>query len=400
MYQTITLLAVFILVYSSVSRRLEMSPVSGAVVYTLFGLVFGPVCLGWLQLDVEREGLSLIAELTLSVVLFTDAANVNLKVLRKNLGLPVRLLLVGLPLTIVLGHFAGQWLLGGLGFFSLAILATMLAPTDAALGKAVVSDESVPKRIRESLNVESGLNDGICVPILFVFLTLVAPAGESVNTAGLAIRLIAEEIGIGLLCGVGITFVANHLLRAASRANWISETWGQWSIVALSTTCFAVAQLLGGSGFIAAFCGGILFGAMASGDKHATLLESECMGDLLSLFTWVVFGACFVGQGLASVTGPVILYAILSLTVVRMLPVFLCLSGTGLSTGEKLFSGWFGPRGLASIVFGVIVAGAAVPGGDTLAACVVCTVTFSILAHGVSANPLIKLLASREAGKG
>ncbi|MGB0416045.1 MAG: cation:proton antiporter [Coraliomargarita sp.] len=396
MYQTIALLSLFILIYSSVSRRLELTPVSGAVVYTVFGLLCGPACLGWLKLNVEAEALSLIAELTLAVVLFSDAASVNLKVLRQNIGLPLRLLLVGLPLTIGLGFLSGQLLLGGMGVWSVAILSTMLAPTDAALGKAVVTDESVPKRIRESLNVESGLNDGICVPILFVFLALVTSAQGSANTASLAFGLVAKEIGIGLVCGVGITNVANHLLRIAAEVDWISETWGQWSVVALSTTCFAVAQYFGASGFIAAFCGGLLYGAMARGNKHASLLESECTGDLLSLITWVVFGACYVGQGFAFITVEVVLFALLSLTVVRMLPVFVCLSGTGLSVGEKLFAGWFGPRGLASIVFAVIVLGAELPANDTLVACVICTVTLSILGHGLSANPLIKLLATKK----
>lgn len=398
MYEDLAIMAACVFLYSIVSGGLERTPVNGALVFILCGIALGPMGLGVLNLNLEREGLRTLAELTLALVLFTDAANANLGVLKKSFHIPRRLLLIGLPLTILLGFGAGILLFDTLTLIEVAILATMLAPTDAALGKAVVTNESVPANIREGLNVESGLNDGICVPILFVFLALASGTGSENGTSALALKLVAEEIGIGLAVGAGFTVLATSLLKRFSSRGWITETWRQLPVVALSLVCFAVAQLLGGSGFIACFAGGLLFGAIAPAHKAPLLLAAEGIGDTLALITWVLFGASVVGQALGSFSWEVLLYSLLSLTVVRMLPVFLTLTGMGLGTSEKLFMGWFGPRGLASIVFAVIVLGDKLPGGDIIAMTVTCTIILSVLAHGLSANPLVGVLVKRTEG--
>lgn len=355
----------------------------------------GPVGLGYLNLDLNAEGLRMLAELTLALVLFTDASNANLGVLKRNILIPKRLLLIGLPLTILLGFGAGILILDGLTLLEIAILATMLAPTDAALGKSVVTNESVPANIREGLNVESGLNDGICVPILFLFLAL---ATTSSSTEGgthiLAFKLIAEEIGIGVVVGLGLTSIAYWLIKWCAHKGWVADTWKQLPVVVLSVTIFTVAQLLEGSGFIACFTGGILFGAIAKKHKHQLLLAAEGTGDTMALITWVVFGATIIGQSLSSFSWSIVIYSLLSLTIVRMLPVFLSLSKLNLRSSEKLFIGWFGPRGLASIVFAVIVFNEKLPGGNTIAMTVVCTIMLSVIAHGLSANPLVAKLAA------
>lgn len=395
MYQNLALLGAFVFFYCILSGRLERTPVNGAIVFTLFGLICGPLGLGWLTLEADFEALSTLAELTLALVLFTDAANANLRELEHSFRIPLRLLLIGLPLTILLGMGAGVLIFDGLHLLEIAILATMLAPTDAALGKAVVSDESVPANIREGLNVESGLNDGICVPILFIFLVLAARTAGAGETTMLALRLVLQAIGIGAAVGAGLTFWGVRLLKVCADRGWITETWRQLPVPALAATCFAVAQFLGGSGFIACFVGGMLFGGLEKQHKHKLLLAAEGTGDTLALITWVVFGAVVVGQSLDAFTWRVVLYALLSLTVVRMLPVFLVLGGLQLRTDQKLFMGWFGPRGLASIVFAVIVMNAHLPGGTTLSMTVVCTIIMSIIAHGLSANPLVAALAKR-----
>jgi NhaP-type Na+/H+ or K+/H+ antiporter len=395
MYETLTILAAFTFLYSITSGGLERTPINGALLFTAFGLALGPLGLGILKLDVDREGLRTIAELTLALVLFTDASNANLGVLKKNIGIPRRLLLIGLPLTILLGFGVGVLIFDGLTLLEIAILATMLAPTDAALGKAVVTNESVPSNIREGLNVESGLNDGICVPILFVFLALVTATGAESSTPALAIKLVAEEIGIGVAVGVGLTVLGSWLGTRFADRGWITETWQQLPVPALAVACFAMAQWLGGSGFIAAFTGGLLFGGLVKRHKHELLLAAEGTGDTLALITWVVFGVAVVGQSVGSFGWEEVLYAVLSLTLVRMLPVFLVLAGMHLQTSEKLFMGWFGPRGLASIVFAVIVLNEHLPGGGTIGVTAVCTIVLSVIAHGISANPLIVALASR-----
>ena len=398
MYGNLAILAAFVFLYSLISGGLEKTPFNGAVVFTAFGFIFGPLGLGVLDLEVDAEGLSTLAELTLALVLFTDAANANLRELKRSFHIPQKLLLIGLPLTILLGFGAGVLVFDGLTLVEIAIIATMLAPTDAALGKAVVTNEAVPTNIREGLNVESGLNDGICVPILFIFLALATSVGAEGGTSMLALKLVAQAIGIGVAVGAGLTFLGVRLLTRFADRGWVTETWQQLPVPALAVTCFAVAQWLGGSGFIACFVGGMLFGGLEKQRKHKLMLAAEGTGDTLALITWVVFGAAVVGQSIGSFSWEVVLYAVLSLTVVRMLPVFLVLTGMKLRADEKLFMGWFGPRGLASIVFAVIVLNEHLPGGNTISMTVVCTIVLSILGHGLSANPLVAALAARIRG--
>jgi NhaP-type Na+/H+ or K+/H+ antiporter len=386
-YLDLVIFAVFILIYSTVAGALERTWISGAIIFTAFGILMGPVGLDLISFKADREAIRTLAELTLALVLFTDAAGADLGVLRKKQRLPIRLLLVGLPLTIALGWGVGALLFQNMTIFEVALLATMLAPTDAALGKAVVTNESVPNAVRQGLNVESGLNDGICVPILFVFLALATEKAGEGGPWQLAIKLVAEEIGIGLAVGVLLTGMACWLLKIAWRRKWLSEIWIQIPVVALAVACFAAAQFIGGSGFIAAFTGGLLFGAIAKQYREEFLRAAEGTGDIMALITWVIFGAAVVGQSLDNFSWFMVVYAILSLTIIRMMPVFLSLTGLKTNTEGKLFIGWFGPRGLASVVFAVIVVNANLPNGGALAMTVACTVLLSIIFHGVSANP-------------
>ena len=395
MYLDLAILALFILGYSLVAGRVERTWVSGPIVFTIFGLLIGPVGLDLLSFRADGESIRILAELTLAMVLFTDAAGADMGVLRKTEALPMRLLLIGLPLTILLGFGVGVLLFKQLSLVEIALLATMLAPTDAALGKAVVTNEAVPNAVRQGLNVESGLNDGICVPILFVFLALASGKAGEGGPWKLALELVAEEIGIGLAVGLALTTMASVLLKFAKGKGWLTHTWIQIPVVALALGCFGLAQFLGGSGFIAAFSGGLLFGALAKQHREEFLLAAEGTGDALALITWVIFGSAVVGQALGYFSWLDLIYAVLSLTLIRMLPVFISLTGMGVSIEGKLFMGWFGPRGLASIVFGVIVVNAKLPNSGPIAMTVVCTIILSILAHGITANPWAKAFGER-----
>jgi NhaP-type Na+/H+ or K+/H+ antiporter len=399
MYETLAVLALFIMVYSSVAGAVERTRISGPIVFTCFGLLIGPAGFALLDWDTDRELIRNLAEVTLAMVLFTDAAGADVRVLKNTTGVPARLLLIGLPLTIALGFAFGTLLIEHPSLFALAVLATMLAPTDAALGKAVITNEAVPGEIRQSLNVESGLNDGICVPVLLLFLALALDTTGDIGPLPLAAKLVVEQIGIGLAVGLVLTFIAVRLLKFARDRQWLTKTWTQIPILALALSCFAVAQYLGGSGFIAAFSGGLL---MAFMDKHLSrevkeeyLLASEGAGDTLALITWVTFGSAVVGQALGNFTWNILLYSFLSLTVIRMLPVFLCLTGSGIDTEGKLFIGWFGPRGLASIVFAVMVVNSELPDSGSLAMTVVCTIMLSIVGHGITANPWARAYGKR-----
>jgi sodium/hydrogen antiporter len=390
MYQNAAILAAFLLIYSAVAGRIERSWISGPIVFVAVGFILGPDALGVFRLNITGEGLRVLAELTLAMVLFTDAANADFGVLRRNRGLPERLLLVGLPLTIVLGFVLAAIVFPLLGTLEIALLAAMLAPTDAALGKPVVTNQAVPAVMREALNVESGLNDGICVPIVVLLIGLAVGTQIEGGTMVHVARVVVEEIGIGLIVGLALTWLTTLMLRFAERRGWISEHWVEIPIVALAAACFAGAQAAGGSGFIACFVGGLLLSGLRERHKEELLRGAEHMGEALALLTWVVFGGIVVARLIDRVTWPALLYAVLSLTVVRMLPVFLCLIGTRASTSDKLFIGWFGPRGLATIVFAVLVLDEKLPGNDTMMLAAGWTVLLSVIAHGVTANPLVR----------
>ncbi len=398
MYLDLVIFAVFILIYSAIAGAVERTWISGAIIFTAFGLLIGPVGLDLISFEVNRETIKILAELTLALVLFIDAASADVDMLRKARALPIRLLLIGLPLTILLGFGVGVILVETLSLLQVALVATLLAPTDAALGKAVVTNEAVPNEVRQGLSVESGLNDGICVPILFVFLALATGKAGEEGPWHLAMLLVAEEIGIGLAVGLALTALASLLLKFARGKDWLTHTWIQIPVVALALACFAAAQFLGGSGFIAAFVGGFLFGILAKQARDEFLRAAEGTGDTLALITWVIFGAAVVGKAVGHFNWLIMLYAVLSLTLIRMLPVFLSLTGMGVSTEGKLFMGWFGPRGLASVVFAVIVVNANVPNAGIIAATAVCTIMLSILAHGITANPWAKGFGERRRG--
>ena len=394
MYENLAVLAVFAFLYSVFAGGLAKTVISGPMIFIGFGLLFGPLGLGVLTWDVETNELRVLADLTLALILFIDAAIADLSVVRRSIRLPQRMLVVALPMIIVLGFGVGYLIFDDLTLFELAILATMLAATDAALGKGVITNKDVPEDIRESLNVESGMNDGICVPILFLFIALAVGSDIEGDSTSLAITLFIKEIGIGLVVGLGLTAVGSWLIKWCWNRGWLTSIWQQVPVVTLAVGSFAVAQSLHGSGYVAAFVGGILFGHLARGYEHELLHAAEGVGEVMALATWVVFGSAVIGQVYPYFSWQVVLYAVLSLTVVRMLPIFLSLAGTGQSTRSKLFLGWFGPRGLASIVFAIIVLSKDLPGEDLLAITVVCTVVLSIFAHGLTANPFAKAFAS------
>jgi sodium/hydrogen antiporter len=395
MYENAAMLAVFLLIYSAIAGRIERSLISGPIVFTAAGFILGADGLGILRIHVDGEGLRLLAELTLAMVLFTDAANSDFTIVKRNLGLPERLLLVGLPMTIVLGFLVTAVVFPRLEVLEMALLAAMLAPTDAALGKPVVTNPTVPPAMREALNLESGLNDGICVPIVVLLLGLAVGTQIEGGTVAHVARVVIEAIGIGLIVGLALTWLTTVMLRFAEGRGWISEHWVEIPIVALAAACFAAAQALGGSGFIACFVGGLLLSGLGARHKQELLRGAEHMGEALALLTWVIFGGIVVAHMIDRVTWSALLYAILSLTVIRMLPVFLCLIGTKTTVADKLFIGWFGPRGLATIVFAVLVLDEKLPGNDTIMLAAGWTVLLSVIAHGVTANPLVRRMATR-----
>jgi NhaP-type Na+/H+ or K+/H+ antiporter len=384
----LAIIATAVLAVAAASRLLTGTPVTAAMVFAGVGVIVGPLVLDELTSAPTGEGVRTLAEATLAVVLFADASRIKPRLLRREYAVPVRLLGIGLPLTIALGAVLAAALFDQLNATEAIVLAILLAPTDAALGEAVVTEPRLPSRIRQGLNVESGLNDGICVPLLLIALAA-ADVEDNATTSHHAISIVAEQIGYGVLGGVAAGLVAAALVATAYRRDLVSGSWLQVIPVAGAGLAYGIAVALGGSGFIAAFVAGALFGGLVSRESEEASRLSEELGGLLGGVTFLIFGAVLLGPALEHLSWSIALYAVLSLTLVRMLPVAVAMIGTGARMPTVGFLGWFGPRGLASIVFAVIVVQEAhLPGAGTILAATYVTIGLSILAHGITAAPL------------
>jgi len=385
---TVAILGGLFLAYAMVSRRLEGTALTAPLVFVAFGFLAGSGGLGFAHIDVEHSAIHVIAELTLILILFTDAARIDLERVRRDHNLPARMLLIGLPLTIGAGTFVATALFPAFSIWEAALLAALLAPTDAALGQSVVSAKAVPIRIRQSINIESGLNDGIALPAVLLFAAL-AHGG---NEGGDWLRFGLLQVTLGPVVGVIIGYAGARMIDAAAERGWATTAFQGIGILSLSVLAYVLAEMIGGNGFISAFVSGLVFGNCI---RHACtylfeFMESE--GQLLMLITFLVFGAALLPEGLAHIDVSFVVYAVLSLTVIRMIPIALSLLGSGIRAPTFLFLGWFGPRGLASILFVLLILEEAeIPHREELLSITVITVALSVALHGISAAPLASL---------
>ncbi len=382
----VLLVGLSVLGFAMVSGRLTMAPLTAPMVFTTIGLVVGVGGLGWFDLDLRGEAVSVLVEATLVLVLFTDAIRIDLGVLRRQALLPGRLLGLGMPLTVLAGTGVALLVVPDLGLAEAALLAAVLAPTDAALGQAVVSDQRLPARVRQALNVESGLNDGIAVPIVTVLLAAVV--AEDVGGASDWVTLATEQVGYGVAVGLVVGLLGGWLLDRRVAAGAVEGVYRQLAALSIAACAYALSSVLDGNGFIAAFVAGLAFGRVARRQCSGVQDFSEDEGELLSAVTFLIFGAVVVGPALDQLSWRVAVYVVCSLTVVRMVPVLLALLGSGTRWRTRLFLGWFGPRGLASILFALLVAeGTDSAAGETIFAIAAWTVLVSVFAHGVTAAP-------------
>ena len=385
---------ILVFAYSLVSEWLARTVVTAPILFTVGGLSLLAVLPDWQAPAGGPEGFRRAAELGLVLLLFTDGSRTDLGVLRDMRNLPTRLLSVGMLLTMLLGALAARLVLPQLSIWEAGILAAVLAPTDAGLGQIIVNSPRVPLRIRQALNVEAGLNDGLSVPFLMFFVALVR-ASNSPGYPRLAPFLI-EQLGYGIAIGGGIGLAGGWLLGLARRRGWMADSLQQLGVVALPLLCLLASEETGASMFIAAFVAGLVVQiGFADAGRHSVEFADE-WGQLLNLSVFFLFGL-MAGRSWPQLRWPYVLYAVLSLTVVRMLPVAIALAGTGLDRATVLFMGWFGPRGLASIVLGLVYLQGEThsPQDPTLRLAVMTTVLLSIFAHGLSALPGIALYARR-----
>ena len=397
-------LALLVLAWSVISGVLARLNVNGPLVFTLAGFVLANPLWGPLAVDPETQSFHLVAELTLALLLFADATRVNVSKLRRDVGLPARLLGIGLPLSVIVGSLLAAWLLDDLTWALAGFVGATLAPTDAALSAQVINDDRIPMRVRRVLNVESGLNDGIVTPLVTFTLALAAAelgtGGHHESAPGGALR----ELGIGLGVGLAIGVASALLVTVGTRRQWIQPGGRRVAVLGAAVGSFALAVSLDGNGFIAAFVAGIAFGAAV--DDALVAVEEvgelpELLGEVLAFAVWFLFGAVLVPVAIDHFAVSILLYALLSLSVVRMVPVALSLIGAGLDRPTVLFMGWFGPRGLASVVFALL---AVEELGETTAvapalSAVSLTVLLSVVLHGVSAGPFGSRYADVERGE-
>jgi len=392
----ISIFVVLIFLYSLVSRRIDQSVITAPIFFTSAGIILVFTVPGFSQPEIEREHLLILAEIGLVMLLFTDATHINLKALKSGAMLPPRLLSIGMLLTILLGAVAAHIIFPGLSIWEAAILAVVLAPTDAGLGQVIVKSPRVPPSIAQALDVEAGLNDGLAVPFLMFFMDV-----SQIGTEGahhVLIKFIFEQLGMGVLVGLGIGVIGGILLGLARRKEWMAEPFQQLGLVSLPVLCMLACEPVGGSMFIAAYVAGL---SVQTGFKNAGTHSLEFTEGWGQLFGYSIFFLCglFIALSFERFRLVHVLYAVLSLTVVRMVPVAIAMIGTRLSSATTLFIGWFGPRGLASIVLGLVVLeeGVHLPGEETIKLAVMVTVIFSIYLHGFTALPGIDLYARKVA---
>jgi sodium/hydrogen antiporter len=384
----LAIVAALIFAWGTLSARLERSDVTAPIAFVVAGVLLTHAPLAPLGYTPPPETVKVLAEFTLVLVLFSDASRVGLRELRHDMGPCVRLLAVGLPLTIGLGTVLALAMFTGINGWLALVIGAALAPTDAALGAAMMINPAVPARIRRLINVESGLNDGIATPFVLIAL---AGAATDEHVASIRPAEAVGELALGVLIGVVVGGVGGYLVKTARDRGWGDEGFAGPAVLALAVCAYACSLALHGNGFIAAFVGGLAYGAASGRGGRRLIPFVEEAGGLVSLLVWLAFGAIAVVPALRGLTWQTVVYAVLSLTVIRMAPVALALAGSGLGRAAVAFIGWFGPRGLASVVFALLALDD-LGESDAAPAVKVITVTIllSVLLHGATAEPLAR----------
>lgn len=396
--QSLAIIAAGLLLFSLVSGRLRDTIITAPLIFILFGLLAGAGGTGVAHIDPGHGMIHFIAECTLILVLFVDAARIDLGDVRRDHNLPKRMLVIGLPLTMLGGALMALWLFPAFSLWEAALLAALLAPTDAALGQSVVSARAVPTRIRQAINIESGLNDGIALPAVLLFASL---ASAMQGSAGEWLQFGLLQLVLGPLVGIIAGTIGAVALDRTITRGWMGDSYQGIAILALAVLIYVAAELIGGNGFLAVFIGGMVFGNRLT---HACTFLFEFMeteGQLLMLITFLIFGAVMLPHALEHAGVEHLVYALLSLTVIRMLPVLVSLIASGVRLPTQLFLGWFGPRGLASVLFLLLILDEfELPQRDEIFTVTVLTVALSALLHGISAAPLAGAYARLAAGMG
>ena len=389
--------ALLIFLFGLVSRLSERSPITAPMFFMAVGILVSPLGLDLFHMDIAASSAQILAEITLIVILFVDASMIQVTRLKETLsGLPARLLGLGLPLTMLFGGLVAYLLFPTIDIWLIALVALILSPTDAALGQAIIKSPKIPNRIRESVSIESGLNDGIALPLILVCIAVLTEGRSVLDGSGQWLWFMAGQLTLGPIVGGLVGWYGGKLVNKAADIGWSEPTFQRLSAISLALMAYAFAELLHGNGFIAAFFAGLLLGVNNPIVRERIQEFGEAEGQLLSLFIFMILGLVMIPVAASYWTPTMLLYSVLSLTVVRMLPVAISLMGSGLDKFTIAFIGWFGPRGIASVLYLLIAIGElGFKGYENAMSIVVLTVLLSTVLHGVSAVPLVTMFNAR-----
>jgi len=383
----ITVMAGLIVCYALVARRLTFANVTAPMLSVVAGLVFFAAS----SVDINADFVHAMAEVTLVIILFHDASTVRFSQLRHDPGIALRLLAIGFPLALLVTCLVAGSLLPALGASGAWLIAAAITPTDAGLGAPTVLNPVVPVRVRRGLNVESGLNDGLATPIVLMALGVLAEREHAPIPGLLGIGVLSVLLALG--CAIVLAWVTAWLLDRSRQRHLSGRRGRQIAALFLPAVLFGVAELIGANAFIAAFVGGLVFGAasttLAEEPETAGLLETAA--DLLGFVVWFLFGGLLLLVFAGGLKWQWVVIAVLALTVLRVIPVALAMIGTGFQWRTVVFLGWFGPRGLATIVFGLLALeelGPNSPFIDDVGGVMAVTVILSVFAHGFTSGPL------------
>jgi NhaP-type Na+/H+ or K+/H+ antiporter len=397
-YPVVIFLAALVVGFGLISRLTERLPFTAPMVFVALGLLAGPLGLGWISGSLDDTVIRLVAEITLVSVLFVEASTLDVRALAAERGIAMRLLLIGLPLTMGLGTLAAGLLLPGAGWWLLALLAFILSPTDAALGQAVVTSPGVPGHVRRAIAAESGINDGLVLPPILICIAALGAGASDSRDLAYWIDFTTSQLIMGPLIGAGVGWIGGLLVDRAAAKRFMNATFQRLAAGSLAVLAWALAEQFGGNGYIAAFAGGLFLGIRTHAVRERVQEYAEAEGQLLTLFVFLIFGMLMVPAAVPHWTWQAWVYALLSLTLIRMVPVGLSLLGSTLRRGERAFIGWFGPRGIASVLYlEMVILDLGLAGLETVLAVAVLTILLSVILHGISAVPLSAVLAGATA---
>jgi NhaP-type Na+/H+ or K+/H+ antiporter len=396
---TVFTLTVMVLCYAVISALVKRWYVAPALIFTLCGIALGPFGVGVIDVGHDAGNYLLVAELALTLILFNQAAALDLSAVVQRRGITFRLLVFGIPLSLGLGVLTATLLMPFMSLGGAIAFGTIVAPAEVALISALLEDRRIPEPVRHALSTESGFYDGFALTTMVLALAVTREKETSAHggLGDLAWYLVRTEV-LSAAAGLILGAVGGAVITWSRRRGWMSDTWAQLSMLMGALLCFEVGGLLDGSGLVAAFAGGLAFAFVSEGtgnrpERHV----SDAAAHLLELVVFAMFGAYAVVAAWRDLEWRVAAFAVVAVFAVRLIAVSVALIRTDLPARDRLFIGWFGPRGLGTIVLGLLMIEHSEPDLESLITQIVgITVSLSLVVHSLTVWPGINWLAKNQ----